>query len=127
MAAYPSRRLHARYPCKLKVRVFTARGREGVDGELLNVGMGGAFLRVSGTLDGGMLQLDVESGRERINLQAKMVRTAGKDPKDPKANFYGLQFQVNPRSEPQIRVMVDRVRSGGSVGYSMPVRDYWNL
>jgi len=127
MPPLPSRRIHARYPCKLKIRVFIPRGKAGFDGEMLNVGMGGAFLRIGGSVDGASLQLDVESGRERLSLKARVVRNAGKDAKEPKFNFYGIQFSFTPETENHIRLLVDRVRSGASPGLSMPVRDYWNL
>ena len=129
--ALPSRRVHGRFPCSLSVLIRPTGGRE-LAGEVLNISVGGALLRVPGTLPSPQLALEIASGKDKVAVAARVVRSAGADPKDPKALLYGVTFQHDERSERKVRILIDRVRgahwdlkTGGREGALK--RDYWNL
>ena len=124
--AIPSRRLHARYNCRLTIKVSSARLREPIEAVVFNLGMGGAFMRVRGTLDDPQVKLEVPSGREFFTIEGRVVRAGGPDPKDSRYTFYGVSFAMTERSEQKIKLLVDRVRSN-TPGISVPMRDYWSI
>ena len=85
--AQPPRRLYARYTCRLP---FKTSDRASKEGTIVNIGMGGAYVRVRGTLTGKTLKLDVSVGSETLTLAVQVLRTTGIDPSDRTATFYGV-------------------------------------
>ena len=127
--ATPPRRLHARYLCRLPVRIAIPAAKDPVEATALNVGMGGAYLRVRGPLKITALKLEIVQERSVVALDARVVRNAGVDPKDSKFSYYGVEFASDDRTLQRVRMLVDRVRSGSNAttGTSLPMANYWNL
>ena len=127
--AAPPRRLHARYLCRLPVRIAVPTDKVPVEATALNVGMGGAYLRVRGALKITALRLEIVQERSVVTLDARVVRNAGTDPKDSKYSYYGVEFAMDDRTLQRVRLMVDRVRSGSNTmtGTTLPMANYWNL
>lgn len=126
MTGQPSRRAHARYPCSLAVQVQISSLRKSADGTLLDIGMGGALLRVRGALDERPLQLQVFYEKKAFVLEARVARRAGKDPKDSVYNLYGLNFVLDMETQTYLKFLVDRLRASVQFGPKIS-RDYWNL
>lgn len=121
MAFIPSRREHARFACKLSMQALGAGSRGPMDGTMLNVGMGGALVRLKGLLPRSPFTVRVVCGEESMSLNARVVRIAGLDPDDRQWTLYGLEFIIDPQMFLRVRILVDRVRSGsnpGANGYS---------
>ena len=124
----PTRRLHARYLCRLPFVVLSPRSAKPVDGEILNIGMGGAHLRVHGTLsERQKSQLQVTVGGETFLMHVLVAWFPGPDPKDPTSNLYGVRFPTDDMNQLQVKVAVDRVRSQGGPAAPRVMRNYWNL
>lgn len=123
MTFIPSRRQHARYTCQLPFRATGTGAREALDGTILNVGMGGAYIRVKGTIKLKTLTLRVALGSETLLVEARVVRTAGLDPKDKDVTLYGVEFMKDSTNQGRLHLIVDRVRTASAPGFSMT--RYW--
>ena len=77
---------------------------------MLNVGIGGAYMRLKGTLPSGSSTLRIALGNETISLGARVVRIAS-DPLERLAHCYGLEFATDSDTRARVRLLVDRVRS----------------
>ncbi|MBI4423964.1 MAG: hypothetical protein HY554_09570 [Elusimicrobia bacterium] len=122
MAAAPSRRLHARYVCRLP---FTTGDKSAQPGALLNIGMGGAYLRVRGTLREKMIRLDVEIGQERMTLTVRVAWSGGVDPSDKASTLYGIEFGTETHTREKVRLIVDRIRTDAAGRLNVPLTKYW--
>ena len=111
MAFIPSRRQHARFACSLPLKVVGAGSRNPIEGTMLNVGVGGAFLALKGGPHSGSFTLRVTCGEETVSLDARVVRNGGSDPNDRQAGRYGVEFRDDPETKGRVRLLVDRVRS----------------
>ena len=124
--ATPSRRLHARYLCCLTAKLSCALLKEPVEATLLNLGMGGTYLKVKAVLPLADVKLDVAQGRDVLGLNGKVIRDAGPDPKDSKCRYYGVEFILDKKTEFKVRMLVDRVRSSMDPSINLPMTNYWN-
>lgn len=115
MAFVPSRRQHARFACALSLFAIAAGGRGPLEGLLLNIGMGGAFVKLKGSLPKSVCTLRISCGQDTISVDARVVRIARSDPADRLAMFYGLEFLTDSSTKHRVRSLVDRVRSGLSL------------
>lgn len=122
----PPRRIHARYACRLPVKVFTPGVREPRPGELRNISIGGGFLRVRGELTKKQITLEIPAGKDTVSFPARVVRTAGGDPERATWSRYGLAFQVPFTEEHKLRRIIDAVRRN-QPGSKPLRRDYWKL
>lgn len=123
----PSRRQHARYPCRLGARIWEHGYPRKLEAVILDIGMGGALVRVKGTLPvPGEARLEVPVGEDPLLLKARVVRAAGKDPKDRAFEGYGLAFLLEGRSHLRLKRLVDQVRKDIEFKPDL-TRDYWNL
>ncbi|MBI4348610.1 MAG: PilZ domain-containing protein [Elusimicrobia bacterium] len=112
MAFVPSRRQHARFACALSLFAIAAGGRGPLEGLLLNVGIGGAYVKLKGTLPKPQCTLRINCGEDTFAVDARVVRIAPADPADRAATFYGLEFLNDSSTKLRVRSLVDRVRSG---------------
>ncbi len=110
MSFVPSRRQHARFACTLSLLAIASGVRGPLEGTMLNVGMGGAFVKVKGALPGGSCTLRITLGEETISLGARVVRISS-DPVERLAGHYGLEFSTDSDTRQRVRLLVDRVRS----------------
>lgn len=124
MTFVPSRRQHARYTCQLPFKAIGTGAREMLEGAVLNIGMGGAYIRVKGTLKLKTVTLRVALGAETMSMEARVVRTGGIDASDKASTLYGLEFLKDSTNQGRLRLVVDRVRANTNLG--MPtMRNYW--
>lgn len=95
-----------------------------LEGAVLNIGMGGAYIRVKGTLKLKTVTLRVALGAETMSMEARVVRTGGIDASDKASTLYGLEFLKDSTNQGRLRLVVDRVRANTNLG--MPtMRNYW--
>lgn len=123
MTFIPSRRQHARYTCQLPFKATGTGAREALEGTVLNVGMGGAYIRVKGTLKLKTLTLRVSMGAETLSVEARVVRSAGLDPKEKDVTLYGVEFTTDATTQGRLHLIVDRVRTSSAPSISMT--RYW--
>ena len=114
MTFIPSRRQHARFVCRLELRISGpgSGSRTAVDGVMLNLGMGGAYIMSKSTLKLSTATLRVTLGAETLSVDARILRGAGTDPKDPMATYYGIEFARDGSTQGRLKLLVDRVRGG---------------
>lgn len=120
-------RQYARYPCDLEARILSKDLRRPLEARVRNLSMGGAMVSLKTALPVSRCRLEILDGTDRAAVDARVVRDAGPDPKDPRARCYGLQFEFTPRTEPKLRALVDRMRGGKGAPGAELKRDYWSL
>lgn len=127
----PSRRRHARFPCRIPVRARASNSRRWYEGELINLSLGGALLRLPAALSGPHLLLEIDAAEGKLALEARVVRSA-REGKDKAAMLFGVVFEHDGMSERSLRPILDRVRreewasKTGTEGGELK-RDYWSL
>lgn len=94
------RRVHARFPCRIKVRVRA--GASSWAAEIVEVSMGGAVIRVDADLPGPMLELDVPDEGGTAVIRSRIVRRTGND--------YAVEFQPHFSEAHKVKRIVDAVR-----------------
>lgn len=125
MTFIPSRRQHARFTCKLPLRISGAGAKAPVEGTMLNVGMGGAYVRVVGTLRLATILVRVAFGNEALSLEARVLRSAGVDAGDSRATMYGIEFLNDNSTQGRLRLLLDRVRTSSQGGAPSKMTGYW--
>lgn len=107
----PSRRIHARFACRLpcRVRVGTSAVQEGF---ILNVSVGGLHLAVKSASKGSAVSVELTLDGQAVALPGRVKWAAGKDPKNPSLVCYGVELAGDAAQEARLRLLVDRVRSG---------------
>ena len=125
-----SRRAHARFPCELKVEVYTGPvgGVRLGEGLLIDISVSGGLLRFSGNLTtGGVYRLRVTAKEAVLDLPGRVARDAGRAGKDPKARHYGLAFNLTGGQEKELRRLLDVVRREQPTdpGEDRFMRGYW--
>ncbi|MBI3550220.1 MAG: PilZ domain-containing protein [Elusimicrobia bacterium] len=124
----PSRRLHARFPCRIPVRIVQINHKNKLDAVLLNVGMGGALAAIEAQLEGDSVMLEFPKEHGGFYAEAVVTRHSGRDAKNPKLHLYGLTIRMHAGSpaENRFRALVDRVRTAVNTGPQVR-RDYWSI
>lgn len=118
-----SRRVHARYKCRFPSRVGSDP-RKPLEAEIIDISMGGVLLMTRAPIDSGWMPLEIVVGKQALLVEAKVVHSSTRDPKDPELKHYGMMFRLNENSETRLKVILDNVRGGQSYGPNMG-KDYW--
>jgi hypothetical protein len=126
-----ARRTHARFPCNLKVEVFSGPvgGVRIGEGLLMDVSVSGGLLKLKGMLKvGATYRLHLEWKEGKLDLPGRVARMAGRV--DATTSYYGLAFNLTYDQEKSLMRLVDLVRRGdpgpGEDGFSRSMRDYWS-
>ncbi len=125
MTFVPSRREHARFVCRLELKIVGSGQRTPVEGTMLNLGMGGAYILSKGVLKLSTATLRVALGAETLSVDARIIRSAGTDPKDPQSTYYGIEFARDGSTQGRLKLLVDRVRSGPTSSGPDRMSGYW--
>lgn len=125
MPFVPSRRQHARFVCRLELKISQAGSRAPMGATMLNIGIGGAYILSKSVLKLSTATLRVALGAETLSVDARIVRSAGTDPKDPQATYYGIEFARDGSTQGRLRLLVDRVRGGPQAGPPPTMSGYW--
>lgn len=115
-------RVFARFPCRLATEVVTQKGSS--QGDIINIGAGGALLRLRGKLDEGQkVRLRAKCDGETFEIDTRVLRDNGPDSRDSKATLYGLTFMES--TQRMAGLLVDRVRQHAPPSHNVPLKDYW--
>ncbi|MBI5201895.1 MAG: PilZ domain-containing protein [Elusimicrobia bacterium] len=119
----PNRRAHARHPCQMSCQLVNTGG-DPLPGELLNIGMGGAAIRVYGMLRARSFTLKISTATEVLAVDCRVVRT---DPPAPGTKFavHGVLFSTDPTTQTKLRILIDQVRSRSNMGGPKTMGGYW--
>ena len=117
--------MYARHVCRLGFTTLNTGGGA-LSGQVLNIGMGGAFVRVLGSLKVSRLTISVAVDKQTLSLEARVVRSAGVDPTAPNVTLYGLEFGKDVETQQRLRVIVDHVRARTNLGGPRTMSGYWN-
>lgn len=123
MTFIPARRQYARYVCKLPCKV--PAGGSALEGAILNIGMGGAYLSVRGTIKIQTVTMRVAFGEETFTVEARIVRKEGLDPREKDVSHYGVEFLKDTTTQGRLRLIVERVRVTGNGGAPATMTHYW--
>lgn len=94
------RRMHARYPCRLKARLRA--GSSAWPAEIVEISASGAVVRVAADLPGPLMELDVPDEGGTAVIRARIVRRAGHD--------YAVQFEPHFSEQHKLKRIVDAAR-----------------
>lgn len=127
------KRAHARFPCSLKVSVFTGPvgGIALGAGEIINLSVSGCLLVFAGSLkSGASYRLRLEWQEGALDLPGRVARAATAAAGTKGSRHYGLAFNLTYDQEKALMRLVDLVRRHGDapgedrLGRSL--RDYWS-
>ena len=122
--AQPNRRMYARHLCRLGFTTLNTGGGA-MNGQVLNIGMGGAYVRVLGTLKVTRLALNISIENRTVSLDARVVRSAGVDPAASNVTLYGLEFAKDVETQHKLKVILDHVRTRSNLGGPRTMSGYW--
>jgi len=94
------RRLYARFPVNLPAKVAAKPFPHEIGAEILDIGMGGARMRVRLPLDSAV-RLSFDLSGVRCVFDADVVHQS--DDSDPDRLTYGVEFRSNPEMEATLR------------------------
>ncbi len=99
-------------------------GGDPLPGELLNIGMGGAAIRVYGTLKARSFTLKISTATEVLALDCRVVRN---EPSPPGAKFavHGVNFAADATTQAKLRILIDQVRARSNMGGPKTMGGYW--
>ena len=99
-------------------------GGENLSGEIINIGMGGAGLRVYGTLKARQFTLKISTATEVLCIDCRVVRS---EPPAAGVRFsvVGVNFATDPASQTKLRILIDQVRLRSNMGGPKTMGGYW--
>jgi hypothetical protein len=105
----PAKRLYERVKCELDVVVALPDGKARVgEGRFLNLGVGGAYLNLRGTLEKGVVYRFFVGKGKPLVVDGKIARVHGFDKKN--TTNYGVIFKLDEKQEVQLRLGLDELR-----------------
>jgi len=99
-----NRRLYARFPVKLKAKIVVKDSGKELDGEVLDVSVGGALLRVSGALVGD-IRVSFNLDGVDCAFDARVVRSASKPKLGEKPKF-GVEFHRDVAMQERLKSLL---------------------
>lgn len=121
---HPNRRMYARHVCRLNFTTLNTGGGA-MSGTVLNIGMGGAYVRILGSLKVTRLTLNIALDKKILPVEARVVRSAGVDPSASNLTLYGLEFDKDMATQQTLRVILDYVRVRSNLGGPRTMSGYW--
>ena len=121
---HPNRRMYARHVCRLSFTTLNTGGGA-LSGTVLNIGMGGAYVRILGLLKVSRLTLNIALDKKILPIEARVVRSAGVDPSASNLTLYGLEFAKDIETQQRLRAILDYVRVRSNLGGPRTMSGYW--
>lgn len=123
-----SRRTDSRWPSDLIVEVFSGPV-EGVrigEGHLLDLSVGGCFLRVRGLLKtGSTYRVHIKWKEGELDLPGRVARDAGHSPNDFDVRHYGISFNLTYDQEKALRRLIELMRRNDNPDDKGFMSSYW--
>jgi hypothetical protein len=104
-----SQRVYARYPCRIPTRIHTRPSDEIFQGEIRDIGLGGAFVHTPGKLD-SEVRLTFTFEAEEYILDAYVIRLDKGDPRRKNDMSWALEFHPYPDTLHHLSTLLDRIR-----------------
>jgi len=99
-------REHARYPCRVQVRIRIP-GQGEFEGEMTDAGMGGALIRVRRAIEGAEADVLIPHEQEDVLIRSRVVR---KIHSGQGVWLYGVEFEPHFSERPKLAAIVDKLR-----------------
>jgi len=104
----PSKRLHTRYDCHIPTQVLAVPYNSTCKGELINIGLGGALLKLTEKGRAGVeARLTFTYLGESYILDAYVIREVQADPKNPKEKHFALEFHPYPETLRHLNALLE--------------------
>lgn len=100
----PNTRLYARFPVQLPAKVAARPFPREINAEILDIGVGGALVRVGPPLD-GEIRLSFQLDGTRCAFDALIVREA-QSPAGSDRMTYGVEFRYDPEMESRLKSLL---------------------
>ena len=101
------RRLYERFEVDLRVTIVSKPSDRAIEGEILNLGIGGALLRVRAALE-TEIRMTFQAGGVDCVLDAYVIRREV-DANDSDRARYGVEFHPNPEMEKKLKKILQDV------------------
>ncbi len=103
-----AQRVYERFPCRIRAQIKTMPSGESFPGELLDIGMGGAYLRTAGIPDSEAEISFVYAGQP-FTLYGYIIRKENGDPRSSADTRYAVEFQPYPDTLADLSRLIDRL------------------
>lgn len=126
--ADPLRRLHGRHALQtaVGVRSFSTGARVG-EGMLVDIGLGGALLRIGAVLERRVTYVFAFSlDGPILELPGRVVRDGPRDPAKPGVRRYGIQFNLTTAQERALQTQLKAALRPPPPARRDIMRDYWD-
>src|SRR5579862_3503290 len=106
-----TRRAHTRFSCDLSIQIYSPVSQTLIaEAQLIDLGMGGGNISTEFNLQRSVLyEFRFQWNKERLALLGQVVWSAPTDLKGPKANRYGISFNLTAAQEGLLRSLLDNV------------------
>jgi len=103
--------LYERFDVDLKVAIISKPSDRKVEADIINLGMGGALLRVRAVLE-TEIRMTFQSGGVECVLDAYVIRR-DEDANDQDHAIYGVEFHPNPEMEKRLKKLLQELERRG--------------